>query len=66
MGSLFLTFIFLNFFSELDDHPKYRKHISLLNASIPDDSLNSCITRFGYVFDIDFSVTKILFQLVCI
>uniref|UniRef100_A0A915P172 Ancestral coatomer element 1 Sec16/Sec31 domain-containing protein n=1 Tax=Meloidogyne floridensis TaxID=298350 RepID=A0A915P172_9BILA len=41
-----------NFFSELDDHPKYRKHISLLNASIPDDSLNSCITRFGWsVFD---------------
>ncbi|CAK5043455.1 unnamed protein product [Meloidogyne enterolobii] len=38
--------------SELDDHPKYRKHISLLNASIPDDSLNSCITRFGWsVFD---------------
>uniref|UniRef100_A0A1I8AWQ3 Sec16_C domain-containing protein n=1 Tax=Meloidogyne hapla TaxID=6305 RepID=A0A1I8AWQ3_MELHA len=37
---------------ELDDHPKYRKHISLLNASIPDDSLNSCITRFGWsVFD---------------
>ncbi|KAF7632259.1 Sec16_C domain-containing protein [Meloidogyne graminicola] len=35
-----------------------RKHINLLNASIPDDSLNSCITRFGWSL-LDYQATEI-------